>query len=490
MDLYIKTGFYALILIAIMVLCFIARYEELPESIDDTGISGHIYRAACFIYSRFIRRKRTLEVSKIKSDLSTLTPTNKGEEQAAEYYIKKIGLSIIIIAAGCIMAIFLAMKNTQEKVIDSKTGLPRSSYGGATSSQSLVAENKDGDTIGTYNVTVEARKYTDKELTDMQKDLAARMDKIILGNNKSLDEVHNDLNLVSSIEGYPFKIQWTSDQYRVLGFTGQVRNDEVPDAGIAVNLTAKYTAQDLTFEQKFSVMVYPRILTDEEARDAYMKDLIKTNSDDSSTGVYQTLPDSFNDQHIIWKKNIQDNSMLLMIMVLIVGVLIYFIKDEQLKTSIKDREEEMIKDYSQIISKLVLYLGAGMTLRGIFEKLCIDYEKSLQRGLPKRYAYEEIRVMVNELRAGESESRAYEMFGLRCRSQPYTRLVNLLSQNLRKGNSSLLPLLKQEAAKASEERLNIARKAGEKVTTKLLAPMMLMLGIVMVIIMYPAFTSF
>ena len=89
MDLYIKTGFYALILIAIMVLCFIARYEELPESIDDTGISGHIYRAACFIYSRFIRRKRTLEVSKIKSDLSTLTPTNKGEEQAAEYYIKK-----------------------------------------------------------------------------------------------------------------------------------------------------------------------------------------------------------------------------------------------------------------------------------------------------------------------------------------------------------------------------------------------------------------
>ena len=68
----------------------------------------------------------------------------------------------------------------------------------------------------------------------------------------------------------------------------------------------------------------------------------------------------------------------------------------------------MIKDYSQIISKLVLYLGAGMTLRGIFEKLCVDYEKSLQRGLSKRYAYEEIRVMVNELRAGESESRAYQ----------------------------------------------------------------------------------
>lgn len=490
MNLYIKAGIYALILLGIIVLCILARYEELPEGLEDTGISGAIYRAASFVYTKYIRRKRTLEVSKIKNDLNTLTPTNKGEEQAAEYYIKKIGLSIVIISAGCILAIFLALKSSHEEILDSHTGLPRSGYGGVTKTQNLVATDESGEEIGTYNVTVEARKYTDEELTSMQKELASRMEKIILADNNSLEEVHSDLNLVNSIEGYPFKIQWTSDQYRILGFTGEVRNDEVPDAGIQVNLTAKYTAQDLTFEQKFSVWVYPRILSKEEAKDAYMQELIEEGSTNSASGIYQTLPDEFNDQHIIWKKNIQDNSMLLMIMVLIIGVLFYFIKDEQLKTSIKDREEEMIRDYSQIISKLVLYLGAGMTLRGIFEKLCIDYEKSLKAGQPKRFAYEEIRVMVNELRAGESESRAYEMFGLRCRSQPYTRLVNLLSQNLKKGNSSLLPLLKQEAAKASEERLNIARKAGEKVTTKLLAPMMLMLGIVMVIIMYPAFTSF
>ncbi|MCR5771778.1 MAG: type II secretion system F family protein [Butyrivibrio sp.] len=490
MELYIKAGIYALVLLAIVVLCILAREEELPDGIDDTGISGAVYRAAGFIYTRFIRRKRTLEVSRIKNDLSTLTPTNKGEEQAAEYYIKKIGLSIIVIAAGCIMAIFIALSSNKEQILDSSTGLSRSDYGGATTSQSLVAVDDQGQEIGTYNITVDARKYTDEELTSLQAELASKMEKIILSNNKSLDEVHSDLNLVSSVEGYPFKIQWTTDQYKVLGFTGKVKNEEVPDAGITVNLKAKYTAQDLTFEQKFSVCVYPKILTDKQARDAYMNELIEGENKSSETSTYQTLPDSFDDQNITWKKEIQDSSSLLMIMVLIIGVLLYYIKDEQLKTSIKDREEEMIRDYSQIISKLVLYLGAGMTLRSIFEKLCVDYEQNLKAGMPKRYAYEEIRVMVNELRAGESEARAYEMFGLRCRSQPYTRLVNLLTQNLRKGNSSLLMLLKQEAAKASEERLNIARKAGEKVTTKLLAPMMMMLGIVMIIIMYPAFTSF
>lgn len=490
MSFYIKVGIYISVLLSLIVLCFLAREEELPEGIENTGISGAIYKAAAFIYSRFIRRKRVIEVSRIKNDLSTLKPTNKGEEQAAEYYIKKIGLSIVIIVAGTIMALLLVIKDNKEQIIDNKTGLSRTSYGGITTSQNLVAQNSDGEEIGTYKVTVEARKYTEEELAKLQEELASKMESIILSQNESLDEVRSDLNLVNSVEGYPFKIQWTSDCYRVLGFTGKVSNGDVPDAGTYVNLTAKYTAQDQVYEQKFCVCVYPRILTDKEARDEYMNELIETSDADSETEIYQTLPDNFGDQKITWKKEIQDQSTVLMILVLIIGVLLYFIKDEQVKNSIKDREEEMIRDYSQIISKLVLYLGAGMTLRAIFEKLCIDYEKSLQRGLPKRYAYEEIRVMVNELKTGESEARAYEMFGLRCRSQPYTRLVNLLSQNLKKGNSSLLPLLKQEAAKASEERLNIARKAGEKVSTKLLAPMMLMLGIVMVIIMYPAFTSF
>ena len=40
------------------------------------------------------------------------------------------------------------------------------------------------------------------------------------------------------------------------------------------------------------------------------------------------------------------------------------------------------------------------------------------------------------------------------------------------------------------ERKNNARKLGEKAGTKLLFPMILMLGIVMVILMVPAFLAF
>ena len=107
-----------------------------------------------------------------------------------------------------------------------------------------------------------------------------------------------------------------------------------------------------------------------------------------------------------------------------------------------------------------------------------------------RFLYEEIYRVANELESGVSEGTAYEHFSLRCRSQQYTRLVTLLSQNLRKGNSGLLPLLHEESKKALAERMDHARKRGEEAGTKLLLPMMLMLVIVMVIIMIPAYLSF
>jgi hypothetical protein len=66
----------------------------------------------------------------------------------------------------------------------------------------------------------------------------------------------------------------------------------------------------------------------------------------------------------------------------------------------------------------------------------------------------------------------------------------VLSQNLKKGARGLTDLLETEAEASLNERKNHARKIGEQAGTKLLLPMILMLGIVLVILMVPAFLSF
>ena len=54
----------------------------------------------------------------------------------------------------------------------------------------------------------------------------------------------------------------------------------------------------------------------------------------------------------------------------------------------------------------------------------------------------------------------------------------------------MLEQLKKEIDDANEEQYRKIKKRGEEMGTKLLFPMMLLLGIVMALIMIPAFTSF
>ena len=99
-------------------------------------------------------------------------------------------------------------------------------------------------------------------------------------------------------------------------------------------------------------------------------------------------------------------------------------------------------------------------------------------------------ITVHRMKSGVSESEAYLDFGKRCAVKRYKKLGALLSQNIRKGSSGMLPELEREVKEAFEERKAAARKAGETAGTRLLLPMMLMLAVVMLIIMVPAFMSF
>lgn len=130
-----------------------------------------------------------------------------------------------------------------------------------------------------------------------------------------------------------------------------------------------------------------------------------------------------------------------------------------------------------------------MTIRGTFQKLAGDYEAKCREGGKSSPAYEEILYTCRELHSGVSEGLAYEHFGRRTGLQEYIRLSTLLAQNLKRGNSTLLDRLREEAEKSAEERLQQSKKLGEEAGTKLLVPMVLMLAVVMVVIMIPAMSS-
>ena len=160
----------------------------------------------------------------------------------------------------------------------------------------------------------------------------------------------------------------------------------------------------------------------------------------------------------------------------------------EIKQKENKRKRQMEIDYPNIIRQMTLLLGSGMTIRGAWEYIIKDYE--VKRKQEFHFAYEEMRIALHELELGVSEEIAYEKFGKRCKMLLYLKFSTILVQNLKKGSRSILPLLQQEAITSSNEQRELAKRLGEEAGTKLLAPMMILLILVLFLVLVPAFTSF
>lgn len=87
------------------------------------------------------------------------------------------------------------------------------------------------------------------------------------------------------------------------------------------------------------------------------------------------------------------------------------------------------------------------------------------------------------------ERQAYAEFGRRCELRSYMKFASLLEISLSSGGKNLKKLLESEMEEAFKQRADIARRRGEEASTKLLIPMFGILGVVMVIVVAPAFLS-
>lgn len=72
----------------------------------------------------------------------------------------------------------------------------------------------------------------------------------------------------------------------------------------------------------------------------------------------------------------------------------------------------------------------------------------------------------------------------------YLKMMTLLSQNIRKGTRDILNMLAEEELSALQLKRELAKKKGEEAGTRLLFPMILQLGVVMIIVIAPALMGF
>lgn len=430
--------------------------------------------------------KRELFEKQLGDKLKTLQPQIAAERQVQEHYISLYSMILMVVFVGDLLCLAVWVSAHSSPQLIDGIYLPRNTYGEGEIAVGLVAEIP-GIQEEMFDYLVEERKFTTQELEKQYEEAQALFPAVILGENEKLEDVRKNLSLVSELTEYPFQISWESSAYSLVDTDGMVHNKELTEGEI-VTLTAQFRYEDWRRECQFPVQVNPAVYTPQEAIRSRIENLLKEREESTKNEEGMTLPDRLGSEPIVWREIIDDSSGYFLLLVLIGAGALYWGKGREIDQKLEARKKELLLDYPEIVNKLALYMGAGMTIRNAFFKMGEDYKK--QREQRKKYVYEEILITCYELQSGRPETEAYERFGKRCQVQAYSKLSTLLSQNIRKGSNDLLRMFRQEADNAFAERKNIAKKLGEEAGTKLLMPMMMMLCVVMVIIIIPAYFSF
>lgn len=367
----------------------------------------------------------------------------------------------------------------------------RNDYGGGSRMEDLEVAVQGEKKRIPVQIEVAEKQYSEEEIQKLFKRIIQKMEGMILGENESLDRIEHDMNLLTKIPDEPVEVSWELDHYDVMNVRGELQPEFVKEEGTLVTLHAVLTYSENEEEQaayQCTANVFPRTLDKKEKEKLQIEETIRRREEESRTSKKLRLPDKILDKEAAYYRKMDSRGLVLMIMGILTGILLYALDIQNKGKEEEQKKRQMILDYPEIVNKMTLFLGAGMAAKRAWRKVVEDYES--QKDIwGERYAYEEMKRVCHEMESGVAESESYENFGRRCNVQAYIRFGALLSQNLRKGTQGLTQLLKMESVQAFEERKARAKRLGEEAGTKLLLPMFLMLAVVLVIVIVPAFLS-
>ena len=399
-----------------------------------------------------------------------------------QYYRKKKKEMFLVLTAAVFVVVLCVITDIQNSKVENNK-VSRKETSGTKSKVVLQMKTREEEW---QDVTLELypKEYSEEELEEMFEQACTALPELIRMENIDLKKVNSELNLVQEITGFPFSISWKSSKNHIIDEEGNLCYEEnIVDEEVA--LTAIFSYED--WEKEFTVPVHIQARKQEDLISSLEEDLREKEEQTRKEKDFY-LPDKFMEDSLQWRYPPGNSSLLLGLLFVVVIPLISYQKDQEIRNQTKIRKQQLQENFSDFISKLILLMEAGMSIKGAFFRISEEYQKKGDK--KKNYLYEELLYICRQMKNGLSEKEGYELLGKRCSLSCYRKLSGLLIQHLQKGGSNILESLREESVRASEEQKRNIQKKGEEMGTKLLFPMLLMLGIVMVFIMVPALFSF
>lgn len=341
-----------------------------------------------------------------------------------------------------------------------------------------LGENKEK-----MSLTVPEQQMSKEQFSSCVPEIVELLCERMAGENVSLGEVRTDLDLETELPEYGVTVSWQSRTPGVVSRTGTVNGEQVSESGETVVLEATLFHGNFAETVEIPVIVFPGTRSLQERFSEVLEQVVFQNGE----GEYVYLPSEFEQRPISYRSASHSQNLTLVFLGIVAAGCLRLKENSDMEELKKRREDSLVAGYHDLVSGFLILTGAGYSTKAAFKKLTKDMEDA---GKIKTGALlTEMRTTVNQMDTGTAEIEAYAAFGRRCGVRCYTRFASLLESSVSTGGKNLRKLLEAEMEESFKQRTDLARRKGEEASSKLLLPLFGMLGVVLVMVVAPAFLS-
>lgn len=400
-------------------------------------------------------------------------------------------LAATVISLIALLVTFFAVATGEDSIIE----LERPSILEGSEREELEAHIlfQDKELIKIVELSVQPAMQSSEEKKSLLQDLWKRLEKDMLGENQSLEQVSMPLALIKEDKVTGLEIQWHSSNTKLMDEQGDIKLLDL-DQPVKLELTASVSLEGQEETKTFPVTIDPEITSwnrfnsdfYESEVDRILQEAVQALSSDKSSDTLKLPAFLGSAIQVEWREKSPSPFILLLLPAILIS-LWYQKKSSQVRKQAAYRNAVII-DLPIFLNKLVLLINAGLVVGTALEKIADDYERQRNTSRQRPF-YEEILLMQKRIRNTRS-SLTWELQNLGRSSGilELNRFASIITDNLEKG-SELTDKLEAEQRLLWFYRKKIAEEKGRVADTKLMIPMMLQLLVILIISTAPAFMS-
>ena len=410
MIIFKLANILAIIMVVVVIIISNKKYKNIIGDLDKKEYKiKALMPLGLIIYNKY-KHKAVFKNEKIEGKIHTLYGRRNYEEKLKLFWADKIALGMGILIGALILSLLASLSYSPEK--KNIKYIEKPVYEEGRETVSLRYEIIFEDIIKEKNISINLPRQlpSEKKIEEILIDTSNRLPTIILGENKSINEVRGKLNLITSYSNEEIEINWSTNRPEIVSENGEILHRNIKKEPEKIKLVATLKYGNRAIEKQILLDVYHKKVSNREKIEIIEEEFLEEIKEKINNQNKIDLPKEKGRAKINWYKNrVGSNPIKILLGGIFTAVILMILKNYELNEKLKERETNIKKELPEFINKLTLLINAGLNLSGALKRIVEDY-KDYYRNDKKLVLYEELIIAVDEINVGISEIKAYEIF--------------------------------------------------------------------------------